>query len=105
MNNYYLILKGKPKGPYSLERMRGMWANKSIAPMAALVLTLQLGDYLGIQGASHYSYNINMSSSRASFLHDFSFTNIFLLLGVGLLACGASTAREAASRNSTNIKS
>lgn len=32
MNNYYLILKGKPKGPYSIERMRGMWANKSIAP-------------------------------------------------------------------------
>jgi hypothetical protein len=70
--------------------------------MAALVLTLQLGDFLGIQGALRYNYN--MSSSSSYFLHDFSFTNIFLLLGVGLLVCGAWTAREAAGRNSTNIK-
>ena len=32
MSNYYLIIKGKQKGPYTAERMQGMWASKSIAP-------------------------------------------------------------------------
>ena len=31
MSNYYLIIKEKEKGPYTGERVRGMWANKSIA--------------------------------------------------------------------------
>lgn len=31
MNNYYLIIKGKQKGPYTQERVHSMWVNKSIA--------------------------------------------------------------------------
>ena len=32
MNNYYLIIDGQKKGPYTSTRIQNMWANKSIAP-------------------------------------------------------------------------
>ena len=32
MNNYYLVIDGKNKGPYTAERIQGMWAKGHIAP-------------------------------------------------------------------------
>ena len=70
--------------------------------LAILVLGLQLASMLGIQPAVRYSYSMaDMSLSEARAFHDLALTNIFLIIGAGLLACGAWTAREAASRNST----
>jgi len=70
--------------------------------LAILVLGLHLAGSLGIQPVVQYSYSLDtMSMSEARLFQDLVLTNIFLMVGAGLLACGAWTSREVANKNTT----